>query len=89
MGADSTETKVLNRAFFDYACEGVDEEYFSAISSADALHFDFEHTNETLGDVLDDFYENYELIKGLTALEYVKSINIVYFYSMPDEFFNS
>ena len=89
LSAENEGSKALNQAFFDAHSDTLSNEYFSLLDGVQGLHFDYTHNDADLSDVLEDFYADYEGISALYGLEYVRSVKIVYFYSMPDAYFDN
>ncbi len=89
LSCESKSSKALNQAFFDAYSDKLSDEYFSLLDGVQGLHFDYVHNDGNLSEVLQDFYSEYEGISALYELEWVRSVKIVYFYSMPDAYFNN
>lgn len=89
LSCESKSSKALNQAFFDANGDVLGDKYFTLLDGVQGLHFDYMHNDGNLSAVLDDFYSEYEGISALYELECVRSVKIVYFYSMPDAFFNN
>ena len=89
LSCESKSSKALNQAFFDANGDILGDKYFTLLDGVQGLHFDYMHNDGNLSAVLDDFYSEYEGISALYELECVRSVKIVYFYSMPDAFFNN
>lgn len=83
-----TELKTLNTAFFNEYSDELSEDHFSVWVIAPALYFQYDHTDDTMSEALADFYADYAVLKRLVGLEYVTSINIGYYYSVPGSYFD-
>lgn len=82
-----TKLKTLNTAFFNEYKDELSEGHFSAMGIVDALYFSYAHSEDSLSDALTVFYSDYEVLKQLVNLTYVKYINVQYIYSMPRSYF--
>ncbi len=82
-----TDVKTLNIAFFNEYSSELSDEHFTALGITEALYFSYVHNDETLTEAISDFYEDYNVLKKLVELSYVKGIYIKYSYSMPGGYF--
>ena len=81
----NTDFETLNTAFFNEYSHELSEGYFRFIpvETYPWLYFMYDHSASTLSETLNAFYSDYRVFKQLLNLEYVTSIDIRYYYSVP------
>ncbi len=79
----NTDLETLNTAFFNEYSHELSEGHFIPLGILPALNFAYDHSASTLSETLNAFYSDYRVFKQLLNLEYVTSIDIRYYYSVP------
>ena len=79
--------KTLNEAFFNEYSDELSEGHFYLLEATPALYFKYEHSGESLSMAINDFNSDYDVLKKLAHLKYVKYITVRYIYGLPNDWF--
>ena len=84
----NTDIKTLNTALFNEYSNELTEGHFSPWAIAPALYFEYDHSEDSLSEILAVFYSDYDVLKHLVDLKYVTGIHVGYYYSVPGSYFD-